>query len=424
MKPRTKFEKKIVELNQQLPPISSKVVDWAVNKLISHPLFRTSSGACSCGDCGHTFNYKGKRKCINCPECGKKVSVFDTRKRTSLHSTYFAKLEIIDAVQVERVYLLQVEFRKKQELKVSNTEICRLWINSNGQTALTARKRSYGYYLDNFNLDSDIELRSMSDTFWVISDCAVFPQYKVLPELKRNGFSRELMKLHPVLTMKALLSDPRIETLCKGGNIEAMKYFISHPYSLNKCWNSYKIASRHGYKIEDYSLWCDLINLLEKCGKDINNTHFISPLDLRKEHDFWLPKARKAERKKREEEKLMRDKENEENFFKTKSKFFGIVIKDDDIEISVLDSIDAFKEEGEAMHHCVFNCQYFSKENSLILSARDTKGNRIETVEFSLIENKVIQSRGICNTDTEYHDRIINLVNNNAYRFTKAKVTA
>ncbi|MDE6339185.1 MAG: PcfJ domain-containing protein, partial [Muribaculaceae bacterium] len=45
---------------------------------------------------------------------------------------------------------------------------------------------------------------------------------------------------------------------------------------------------------------------------------------------------------------------------------------------------------------------------------------RIETVEFSLTQNKVVQSRGVCNKNTEHHDRIVNLVNANAHRFREA----
>ena len=69
-------------------------------------------------------------------------------------------------------------------------------------------------------------------------------------------------------------------------------------------------------------------------------------------------------------------------------------------------------EEGRAMHHCVFNGEYYLKENSLILSAT-IDGKRIETIEISLKTLKVVQSRGVCNKNTEYHDQIINLVNKN-----------
>lgn len=73
------------------------------------------------------------------------------------------------------------------------------------------------------------------------------------------------------------------------------------------------------------------------------------------------------------------------------------------------------------MKHCVFQCEYYAKTDSVILSAHDHSGNRIETVEFSLSQGKVVQSRGVCNSNTEFHDRIIRLVNENAYRFMEAR---
>ena len=40
-------------------------------------------------------------------------------------------------------------------------------------------------------------------------------------------------------------------------------------------------------------------------------------------------------------------------------------------------------------------------------------GRRIETIEVSLKTLEVVQCRGLCNENTEYHDRIVNLVNSN-----------
>lgn len=69
-------------------------------------------------------------------------------------------------------------------------------------------------------------------------------------------------------------------------------------------------------------------------------------------------------------------------------------------------------EEGVAMHHCVFSNRYYLREDSLILSAT-IEGRWIETIEVNLETLKVVQSRGVCNQNTEYHDQIVNLVNAN-----------
>ena len=90
---------------------------------------------------------------------------------------------------------------------------------------------------------------------------------------------------------------------------------------------------------------------------------------------------------------------------------FGLMFTDNLILVKVIESVAEMIAEGRAMHHCVG--QYHKRENSLILSAT-IDGQRIETVEVDLRTLKVVQSRGVCNQNTEYHDRIIALVESNA----------
>lgn len=124
--------------------------------------------------------------------------------------------------------------------------------------------------------------------------------------------------------------------------------------------------------------------------------------------------AKKQARIERERlaEQRQKARENEERFRELKAKFFGIAFSDGAIEVRVLESVDEFFEEGKAMHHCVFTNDYYLRPDSLVFSAT-IDGKRIETVEISLKTLKVVQSRGVCNENTEYHDRIIKLVNKN-----------
>lgn len=104
--------------------------------------------------------------------------------------------------------------------------------------------------------------------------------------------------------------------------------------------------------------------------------------------------------------------EDEERFQELKSKFFGIYFTDGTTQVHVLESVREHLEEGTAMHHCVFSNEYYLKENSLILSAT-IEGRRIETIEVNLDTLKVVQSRDVCNKNTEHHDQIVSLVNAN-----------
>ena len=53
-----------------------------------------------------------------------------------------------------------------------------------------------------------------------------------------------------------------------------------------------------------------------------------------------------------------------------------------------------------------FSCK---RSDLVITVGRDL----VETVEVSLSRLQVVQSRGACNRNTEYHDRIVRLVNDN-----------
>ena len=166
-------------------------------------------------------------------------------------------------------------------------------------------------------------------------------------------------------------------------------------------------------------MWNDYIDLLLYFKKDVRNAKYVCPKNLRAEHDLLMNKKRNIEAKLRRNRERMaairREKERRENiikFYKSMEKFFGLEITDGSITIRPLESIAQFYQEGKAMHHCVYTNEYYKRNDCLILSARIGE-KRIETIEVSLKTFEIIQSRGICNKNTEYHERIISLVKKN-----------
>ena len=107
--------------------------------------------------------------------------------------------------------------------------------------------------------------------------------------------------------------------------------------------------------------------------------------------------------------KMRRD---EENYARDKAAFIGLAFTDGSLTARVLGSVREFLEEGDAMHHCVYAREYYSKPDSLILSAT-VGGKRMETVEVSLRTFRIVQSRAACNGVSSYHHRIIGMVNKN-----------
>ena len=109
---------------------------------------------------------------------------------------------------------------------------------------------------------------------------------------------------------------------------------------------------------------------------------------------------------------MLKQKEAEKKFLERIGKFIDLVISDNKLIIVPLKSLDEFKQEGDIMHHCVFANGYWKRSDCLILSAR-IGDKRIETIEINLKTLDIVQSRGACNQNTEYHERIIGLVRKN-----------
>ena len=102
----------------------------------------------------------------------------------------------------------------------------------------------------------------------------------------------------------------------------------------------------------------------------------------------------------------------EKQYMRMKARFLDLQFGDDTLTIGVLQSVKDFYNEGKEMHHCVYASEYYKKEDALIMSAR-IGNKRIETIEVNLKTLEIVQSRGACNKNTEYHNRIIELVKKN-----------
>lgn len=99
-------------------------------------------------------------------------------------------------------------------------------------------------------------------------------------------------------------------------------------------------------------------------------------------------------------------------YSKVRAPFFGLLISENDIEISVLQSVAEFIEEGKEMSHCVFANGYYDinkRPYSLILSAKKG-GKRMETIEVNLKDYSIIQCRGKHNQDSPFHNTIVNVM--------------
>ena len=402
----------VLAQSEQLPKISKAHLNWAFRECIDHYAHRLPKGKTTCMDCGHSWVMEKETTTCRCPQCGAKLNVRTSYVRKLQQKQYFTILTTCGEYQVLRMFLLIVEMEKGSKAKPYALEIGQYWWNDKGRKAIVAIQRVMGHYLDTFSFCSPMAIRNDNIAYDHISYSPMYPKIQVIDTLKRNGLNGNFPDIVPTQLIPALLSNPKAETLMKAQQYSMLQYYLKSFFNINDYWASIKICIRNGYTITDASMWKDYIDLLRYFGKDTNSPKYVCPTDLQAEHDRLVRK--KNERIEREKLAKARQKaiKDEQKYRELKGKFFGIFFTDGIIQVRVLESVNEFAEEGVAMHHCVFSNEYYLKADSLILSAT-IDGKRIETIEISLKTMKVVQSRGVCNKNTEHHDQIVNLVNKN-----------
>lgn len=402
----------VLAQSEQLPKISKAHLNWAFRECIDHYAHRLPKGRTTCMDCGHSWVMEKETTTCRCPQCGAKLNVRTSYVRKLQQKQYFTILTTCGEYQVLRMFLLIVEMEKGCKAKPYALEIGQYWWNDKGRKAIVAIQRVMGHYLDTFSFCSPMAIRNDNIAYDHISYSPMYPKIQVIDTLKRNGLNGNYPDIVPTQLIPALLSNPKAETLMKAQQYSMLQYYLKSSFNINDYWASIKICIRNGYTITDASMWKDYIDLLRYFGKDTNSPKYVYPTDLQAEHDRLVRK--KNERIEREKLAKARQKaiKDEQKYRELKGKFFGIFFTDGIIQVRVLESVNEFAEEGVAMHHCVFSNEYYLKADSLILSAT-IDGKRIETIEISLKKMKVVQSRGVCNKNTEHHDRIVSLVNKN-----------
>lgn len=421
MKPKNKFQQRVVKASKKFPKLTKKQIQWGYDNAIEHIGRRSDKGIITCTKCGHSW--QGVGELINtllgcdCPNCKAKLMVKTTKKRVFSGSYYMTIITAHEGFQVLRTIMVKCVAKVGNMPEYTHCEVMQRWIAPDGKHATIARLRQTmgTCYIDSWIFNTPLELRNenSNNKFCInvydrIDTGEIYPRQKLIPELKRTGYKKALYGQKPLDLFHILLTDSRAETLLKTSYTSLLERIMDSGWTRNidNYWQSIRICIRNGYKIKEATLWCDYIDMLRFFGKDLYNAKYVCPQDLKAEHDRYVIKKAKADAQAEIEKQL----EKEAEYREAKAQFFGLAFSDGTISIRVLESVAEIILEGKLMHHCVGG--YYSKTDSLILSAC-IDGKKIETIEVSLTQLRVIQSRGVCNKNTEYHDRIVNLVNQN-----------
>lgn len=417
MRPRSKYERMVAQLSNTLKPITDKHRDYAKIKCFSHVAHKCKDELW-CSDCGKMWIDPHADGYTTCPYCKTKLQVIKSRKQKDLEKNYMVIAQTAGGMQVLRYIYAD---RTRSQINGGETyfyfsEVCQLWYRDDGKLTVMAKamnmdRRSWLFH-------TPLSIKRSYGMFEYTIDAILYKNPRFIPILKRNGLKTSS---HGVLLcdlVESLLKNSKIaETLLKTGQYGILQFYmyrgcLSYPWAVNIC-------NRNGYIVKNGSLYHDYLRLLDYFKLDTHNAHYICPRNLKAAHDKLLEKKRAKELKEKEDQERLKKLQRAEElklsmrkYWDKIKKYVGIEIKDNDIVIRPLMNVAQFYAEGKAMHHCVFDMNYYKKPESLILSARIGE-KRIETIEVNLNTYKIVQSRGACNKNTPYHERIVSLMNLN-----------
>ena len=375
MKPRNKTQREVVALSATIPPISDKQMEWGIR---------------------HAY----------------------TSKDRSYEKTIYRYFVISSRVKEWQVCRFFQVCKQRQLYDV--IEPVRLWFNTDGHMEIEAMNRfCMSGRIDSWIIDSDLSLKQAPASYKDYTLMLPISASKVtsmLPILKRNGLKMSFHNMQPRDVIEGLLKNNMFETLWKCGQfslLQALAYEWNRGYNDASKMAAVKVVLRHNYHIKDGRMWVDMVNMLKRAHKDFRNPKFVCPISLKAGHDKAMDLCNKYEEKQRkikEQKELLEDQKAVKAYEVARKCFMGMVISDGKVVIQVLPTVKDVEQEGKAMHHCVFTNKYYKRLDSLLLTAK-VNDERVETIEVDLKRYQLVQSRGVCNQNSKYHNEIISLVN-------------
>ena len=429
----TKRQQTIMALREKLPELteSQKAWIWGEPFVDDQNAYYWKRGKVWCQCCGHVepkaalesdlIINLGIQKYV-CPECGRTLTLIPYQHSWKGYRKVVADCTVMQHVGDYTVFRTFQACRRNMLGAPTDYEIAEIyqnWVCPDGREVILARDHYYVmYHGESWNYYSDFKPRKVNryQSTYEVRYNFLMPDWKPARIVRRNGWRRSLVEsgVSPVMQVQNILVNPVGEMLVKNGQKELFNHLTRRGYNdLDALVPAIRICNRNRYHIKDASMWVDYIELLQYFGKDTHNAFYVCPQDLKRAHDRLMDKRERIEAEKKVQEELKTIRKKESKYKQMHGMYFGVCFGEDGIMVAVVSSVKEMAEEGAFMHHCVFTNRYYEKKDSLILSARDEQGNRLETIEVNLRTWSIMQSRGKFNHPTDRHDEIVAIVNKN-----------
>lgn len=434
MIPKTKIQKEVALLSQDLPEIGKEIVAWAYENALSKMVVQ-SRGSLFCLECGHKWKPEIQLEAailgVTCPVCGKKLKLVQGEGRSVFtEAAYVSLIDVRGRFQLERVILAKKQCKKLLRPVYCYHEVMQRWVSGEGEmVVMTIGVNGMSYCADSWAYGSHMEVRETYSTKAEIRhDIApyrIYPKKKILPIIRRNGFKGSFHGIAPHDLFPSILRYSIAETLLKAGQASLLKHFLNEfkgdtKKSWAAIWPIIKICIRNNYKVRDASMWLDYLAMIDFFKKDLRNPFYVCPENLKEAHDRYLKKKKthdKAEKLIKLKQQIEKD---QQDFLRQKGKFLDLEFTNGRITVKPLRSVKEFLDEADTLKHCLFESGYYKRADSLIFSARINE-KPIETIEVSLKSMLIQQSRGMNNNPSRYHKEIVSLVEDNLQQIRQLK---
>ena len=297
MKPRTKFQQSVVAASKHLPPLTPAQIEWGYKNCIEHTdaaRRKDLSPAPSAATRGerkrrtHGQSVRVRVSALPHPaESGNHPAPQVQRLRVFVHRNPLQGFSSLRFVYIE------CWAKVGQTPVYTHIEAVQRWIAPDGRSATFARLRPMGFFVHGWSWSSALELRAENDGKYNITPTRIYPRQRLIPELRRSGYGKQLPDVTPFDLIHLLLSENKAETLLKAGQTALVRFFARSSRNIADYWPAIRIAIRNGYAIGKPTEWCDYIDLLRFFGKDLHNAHFVCPADLPAAHDLYMAKKRR-----------------------------------------------------------------------------------------------------------------------------------
>lgn len=372
----------------------------------------------------------GRVNFSRCPKCGVELYLSQVSKLSK--TTEGALCTIVQSYKGWQVFRTMQAERENDMSKCTEyrfKEVFQNWIAEDGKEVIVGHGCARGVNYFHWKFDEPMGIRQhngggsgvylFEDVYSVVGNY-LYPRMSFTPILRRNGMSTTLMRSRgadPLVLAKKLLTDPFVEELVKCGQRAVLLHWLNsggHIADRTSWQHAIRICTRNGYVVQDAGLWFDTLDACRELGLDTHSPKYVCPSDMGQMHDRLMARIAKVRQERELKEKRKGLNSFERSYAKRMCKYFGLSLSTNGITIEPLRSVREFMEEGEAMHHCVCDMGYYDAKrhpNSLILSARDAdSGKRIETIEVNTKVWQVVQSRGVCNGDSDRHAEILRMM--------------